>query len=283
MEELIADPDAALAALTELMRRLSDILGFGEAPIFALMAVFTRVGAAVALLPGFGERNLPMRIKLAAAIAFTLVVWPAVAAEAEGVGARIEAADAPPVALAGVLIAEAAAGIVLGLAARLLVMALQLAGAIAAQSTAVAQMAGADVTPDPMPAIGAILVVAGIALALALGLHVKAAVALVASYEVAPLGAPLPAADAAAWAVARADDALGLAVALAAPFAAGSLAYNLALGAMNRAMPQLMVAFVGAPAITAGALLLLWAAAPAMLARWNAALDGALAAPFAAP
>jgi hypothetical protein len=41
-----------------------------------------------------------------------------------------------------------------------------------------------------------------------------------------------------------------------------------------------MVAFVGAPVITAGGLFLLAIASPLMLEMWIAALDGFLSAPF---
>ena len=74
-------------------------------------------------------------------------------------------------------------------------LALQLAGSIAAQSTALAQIFGAGVAPDPMPAIGNILMLAGITLAVASGLHVKAALAMARSYEILPMGLPVPAAD----------------------------------------------------------------------------------------
>lgn len=49
-------------------------------------------------------------------------------------------------------------------------------------------------------------------------------------------------------------------------------AINLALGAINRAMPQLMVAFVGAPLITFGGLALLLVATPVILSVWLDAL-----------
>ena len=159
----------------------------------------------------------------------------------------------------------------LGLAIRLMVIALQLAGSIAAQSTALAQIFGAGATPDPMPAIGNILMLAGITLAVASGLHVKAAVAMARSYEILPMGLPVPAADVAAWGTARVAQAFALGFSLAAPFVIAAFAYNLALGAINRAMPQLMVAFVGAPAITAGGLLILMLAAPVILQFWSGA------------
>ena len=59
---------------------------------------------------------------------------------------------------------------------------------------------------------------------------------------------------------------------LAAPFVTTSLLYNLTLGVINRAMPQLMVAFVGAPVITLGGMVLLLWCAPTMLAVWADAL-----------
>jgi flagellar biosynthetic protein FliR len=159
----------------------------------------------------------------------------------------------------------------------------QLAGSIAAQSTALAQIFGAGATPDPMPAIGNILMLAGVTLAVASGLHVKAAVAMARSYEILPMGLPVPAADIAAWGTARVAQAFALGFSMAAPFVIAAFAYNLALGAINRAMPQLMVAFVGAPAITAGGLLILMLAAPTILTFWSGRLDLVLADPLALP
>lgn len=52
------------------------------------------------------------------------------------------------------------------------------------------------------------------------------------------------------------------------------------LGVINKAMPQLMVAFVGAPLITAGGLFILCLAAPVMLAVWLQAFDQFLFNPF---
>jgi flagellar biosynthetic protein FliR len=59
-----------------------------------------------------------------------------------------------------------------------------------------------------------------------------------------------------------------------------SLLYNVALGVINKAMPQLMVAFVGAPAITWGGLVLLLVATPFILQVWLTAFEGALAHPL---
>ena len=42
--------------------------------------VFARIGAFFAILPAFGERVVPARVRLFAALAMTLIVAPAVAA-----------------------------------------------------------------------------------------------------------------------------------------------------------------------------------------------------------
>ena len=42
----------------------------------AFMLVFARIGAMVMLLPGFGEANIPVRIKLAIALLLTLIILP---------------------------------------------------------------------------------------------------------------------------------------------------------------------------------------------------------------
>ncbi len=115
-----------------------------------------------------------------------------------------------------------------------------------------------------------------------LGLHVRVAQVLILSYDVLPVGQMPDAAALSQWGLARIARAFGLAFTLAAPFVIASLIYNVALGVINRAMPQLMVAFVGAPAITAAGLILLFLTAPILLSTWVQALDAFLNTPFGA-
>lgn len=237
--------------------------------------VFLRVGAAMALLPAFGEMIVPMRIKIAVAFAFTAIVAPAVAPSlplpADGL--------ALPAAL---LFSESLVGLLLGASVRLMIWLLQVAGTIAAQSTSLSQLLGAQGV-DPMPAISQILIVAGLALAAAAGLHVRVAEALILSYDTFPAGTAPLAADVSRWGIARVAETFALAFSFAAPFLIAALIYNVALGVINRAMPQLMVAFVGAPAITAGGLLLMLLVAPLALPLWSEALSARLADPFGMP
>lgn len=236
--------------------------------------VFLRIGAVMAVLPGFGERSVPVRIKLALALAFTAVVAPAVT-----VSVAPLTKDAGSVLTC--LATESMIGLALGLAFRLMVLALELAGAMAAQSASLSQLFGAG--GEPMPSMSHLLVAGGLALAMMAGLHVRLAEVMILSYDALPPGVLPSAAAIRGWGVGHIVRAFALGFSLAAPFVLAALIYNLALGTINRAMPQLMVAFVGAPALTAGALLLLTFAAPAGLVIWTGNLNAFLDDPFGAP
>ena len=226
----------------------------------------------MSLFPGFGERSVPARIKLVVAIAVTVVVAPASAPYHEGL-----IANPPP--LAWLVLSETLVGLVIGIGIRLFLLALQTAGAIAAQSTSLAQILG-DNGITPLPAMGQILVVGALALAMMLGLHVRVAEMLVLTYGLFP-PAQMPEPGAVSlWGVRQVAGAFALAFTLAAPFVITSVLYNLTLGVINRAMPQMMVVFVGAPVITLGGLFLLFLLAPIMLSLWVEALHGFIANPF---
>lgn len=233
-------------------------------------AIFLRVAAVAALMPAFGERSVPTRVKLVLALAFTVIIAPSVST------------SSPPTDVTGLsqlILAEIVSGVALGLGLRLFILALQTAGSIAAQSTSLSQVLGGAAV-DPLPAMGYILVVAGMALAVMSGLHIKAVQLLIMSYDFLPLGRFPEASDISQWGVTQVARAFSLAFTLAAPFVVLSVLYNVALGAINRAMPQLMVAFVGAPLITAGGLALLLIASPYMLLVWVEAMDRFLANPL---
>ncbi len=229
--------------------------------------VFLRVGAMMALVPAFGETVIPLRVRLGITLAFTLVVATALPP------------GAAPVTLPQIG-TEVAVGLVLGIGLRLFVIALQVAGTIAAQSTSLAQFfGGAGV--DPQPAMSQILVMAGLALAVMSGLHVRLAELLILSYDLVPAGRMPDAGLLADWGVAQVTHAFALAFSLSMPFVILSVLYFVALGAINKAMPQLMVALVGVPAITFAGLALLLVCTPLLLPIWHEALSSFLRDPGA--
>jgi flagellar biosynthesis protein FliR len=256
--------------MNALLPAIADLLGLAQDMAETAFLVFLRVGGMMALLPAFGEQAVPQRIKLVLALAFTAVTAPALASDL----ARL---DAPLVKL---MATETIAGLLLGIGLRLFVHALQIAGAIAAQATTLSQFFG-GAGPEPQPAFTNVLVVAGLAAAVATDLHIRVAEMLILSYAPLPAGAWPGSADASAWGLAQVARAFSLGFALAAPFTIASVIYNVALGVINRAMPQLMMSMIGAPALTLGGLALLALSAPMALALWIQTLNAYAANPFA--
>lgn len=255
----------------ELLATLETLAAEAQAALAMGFLVFARIGAFFALLPAFGEQVVPARIRLMLAFSMTVIIAPAVLPD---IAARPQTIGA----VAQFLFVESVIGLALGAGLRLLVSALQMAGTMAAQATSLAQFfGGAGV--DPQPAISQLLVMAGLALIVMAGLPARAAEFLILCYALLPAGQWPDASVLTAWGVARVSHAFTLAFVLAAPFVIGSSIYNLALGAINRAMPQLMVAFIGAPAITLGGLFLLMLAAPIMLVVWHDAFQALLLDP----
>lgn len=254
------------------MNDLLPLLPLSQAAFWTGFVVFVRVSAMMAVLPAFGDQPVPTRVRLVLAIMFTLVVAPAV-------GPTIGPMPDGLLRSAALLGPEALAGLFFGIFLRFFILALQIAGSIAAQSTSLSQIFGGTAGVDPQPAIGHVLVVAGTALAALSGLHVQAAAYMIQSYTLVPYGG-LQSDLVSRVGVSEVTRAFGLGFTLAAPFMIASLIYNVILGVINRAMPQLMVSFVGAPAITAGGLLLLFLTAPVILSVWMAAFSAFMDMPF---
>lgn len=237
-----------------------------------LAAVVTRISVIAFLAPGIGEPMTPIRVRLAAVAAFSMIVAPPLAAAGpiapEGTGA-----------LAALIVTEALIGLVIGFTMRLAVFILQIAGSIAAQHLSMSQLFGPGVGHDQETPLSGILVMAGIAAACASGLHIEIAAMLVRSYSAFPVGVLPTAAEAGDFAARQSGAAIAIAFGLAAPFVILGFVYTVALAAMSRAMPQLAATFVGAPAILFAGLALFAAAASLIILQWTELLAAIVANP----
>ena len=257
------------------MTAAAELLVQTQTALWQATLVFLRVGALMALLPGFSEQVVPVRIRLGLALALTAVTMPALPAFAPDQAWEFSA-------FLLFLMTETIAGLALGISLRLLILGLQTAGTMAAQSSSLSHIAG-GAAAEPLPAIGHILTLGALALAMMMDLHIRTVELLIESYNVLSAGRFPSPSDLTQWGIAGVSRAFSLAFTLAAPFVIVSVIYNVTLGVINRAMPQLMVVFVGAPVITFGGLALLFLLAPTMLIVWHDALLETLAAPFGSP
>ncbi len=136
--------------------------------------VFYRIGAAVSMLPGFGESSLSVRLKLLLGIALTIVITPTL-----GTTARVE----PSIWF---IFSETAIGLMFGIGVRLFVYTLQTAGAIAANTTSLAQLFSQG-QETQLPIISHTLHWAGLALIFHAGVHLTFIGYLIAGMRVGDL------------------------------------------------------------------------------------------------
>lgn len=228
-----------------------------EESLWSSFVVFLRVGAFIAFMPGIGEQSIPIRFRLLFGITISIPILPMVN-------------DIPLPTLYNIFLltlTEPLIGLLLGIGLRLFVLSIQTAGSIAAQSTSLAQLS-AGVFSDPMPAIGQLLTMAAITIFFVLDLHVHAFSLILGSYSFLKIGIFPNANQLIIWGVNQISQCFSLAFQLSAPFMLLSLIYNITLGAINRAMPQLMVVFVGAPFITWSTLFIFMVISVAILSVW---------------
>ena len=217
----------------------------------AFMLTFARVGTLVMLMPGVGEQIVSPRIRLAFALLLSLVLFP--------LTRPLLPAGGRPESVVGLLFGEIAVGLVLGLATRMVVAALQTAGMIVAQQLGLAFA----MTVDPamggqQAAIGNLLTLLGLTLIFVADLHHLALIAIRDSYALLPPTGMPSTGDAAALAIKAVGRGFALAVQIATPFIAFGILFKLGLGVLSRLMPQLQVFFLALPgSILVGMLVLM--------------------------
>src|SRR5947199_2445949 len=216
----------------------------------AFMLVFARIGAMVMLLPGLGESNIPVRIKLAIALVLTLVILPLHRA-----ASQIDLQSLAPLLV--LMVHEIIIGIVLGATARVTLAALQVAGSVIAQQMGLGFVTAVDRTQGQQGLmIGNFLSLLGITLLFATDTHHLVIAALNDSYAIFSPGQMMPSGDVAALATRAFAAAFRIGMQLSAPFLVFGLVFNIGLGVLARLMPQMQVYFVGVPlAIVAGFLI----------------------------
>src|ERR1700692_2968998 len=143
----------------------------------AFMLVFARVGAMVMLLPGLGESNIPVRIKLAIALLLTLIILPL-----HRSAYQIDMGSLTPLLV--LMLYEIIIGIVLGATARVTLAALQVAGSVIAQQLGLGFVTAVDPTQGQQGIlIGNFLTILGVTLLFATDSHHLVIAALNDSYS----------------------------------------------------------------------------------------------------
>ena len=240
------------------------------------MLAFGRVGAMVMLLPGFGEANLPARVRLTIALILTAVLLPL-----HQQAYTVDLNSLAPVIFE--MVEEVVVGLVIGMSARLAISALQIAGSVVAQQLGLGFVTSVDPTQGQQGAlVGNFLTLLGVTLIFATDMHHLVIAAMNDSYAVFKPGELPLAGDVAKHVTQIVAASFRIGVQLAAPFIVFGLLFNLGLGVLSRLMPQMQVFFIGLPLSILLGLLLLVVVLGAMMGTFTDFLQtvlGQLATP----
>lgn len=215
---------------------------FSVQTAFVFFLIFARMGSMIMAMPAFGDGHVPARLRLIFALVLTLVMMPLVR----------DAYGPIPTAIGALLVmmlSEIIIGVFLGLSARMLTAAIQVAGTAIAFQSGLAFAQNVDPTQGTQGVIiGTFLALLATTLIFSLDLHYLLLAAVRDSYDLFRPGEVLPFGDFGQLAVHIVSGTFRVGVQLAAPFLVFGLVFYMGLGVLSRLMPQLQVFFLAMPA-----------------------------------
>lgn len=231
-----------------------------EAIVLAAFVAFCRVGGCFLLMPGLASVRVPVQIRLFVAIAATgallVHLWDQI----------LPLIDRRPQILAPMIVSELMIGALIGLMARLYMMALQFIGAGVAMLIGYGGMAGPGIEEaEPQAALASIISFSALLLLFVFDFHHGIVRALVASYSVAPLNVFFNPQAALVDIADTLSEAFFMVLRLGSPFVAYAILVNLTIGFVNKLVPQIPVYFISLPFVIAGGLIIFYFAIGTLL------------------
>ncbi|MCH2037436.1 MAG: flagellar biosynthetic protein FliR [Rickettsiales bacterium] len=212
------------------------------AAVYSYMLIFTRVGACIMVMPGVGERYVPVRIRLLIALVITVIVQPLAAPYLP------EAIPTAPLGLFLIVLNEVVVGVFFGLVARLLISTSHMAGMIIGyQSGLAAAMMFDPNTGAQGSTIGAFLTLISTVLFLLTDLHHLLLIAVVDSYSLFIPANDIMSDDMAHFITHVISESFLIAMKISAPYIVIGLLLYLGAGIMSRLMPNMQIFFVLMP------------------------------------
>ncbi|MEZ5866626.1 MAG: flagellar biosynthetic protein FliR [Geminicoccaceae bacterium] len=215
-----------------------DLLLAREITVIGL--VFCRVGAALMVLPAFGEPYVVSRVRLGMALAIALLV-----------GLPMSARLVPPTDVAGLtllVVAEVLTGLLIGAIIRLVMFAVHFGGSLVAMQSGLATAAFFDPQEATQGTVtGNLLAILALVVIVVSDAHLLVLRALTTSFSVVETTASLDLAGLVEVLVRLGGEAIETGLRMAAPIVLFSLLLYLLLGVLNRLMPSFQVLFVAMP------------------------------------
>lgn len=231
-----------------------------EGAVIAAFLAFCRIGACFLIMPGMSSVRVPMQIRLFVALAATggllVLLWDQI----------YPFADRRPGVLVPRIASELLIGVLIGLLARLYILALHFIGAAIAMLIGYSGTSGPAIEDgEPQAALGTIISFSALLLLFVFDFHHEIIRALVASYQVAPLDVMFNPQSALVDVTDTLSESFLVVLRLGSPFVAYSLLVNLTIGFVNKLVPQIPVYFISLPFVIAAGLIIFYFAIGTML------------------
>jgi flagellar biosynthesis protein FliR len=242
--------------------------------VFAFLFVFARLGSVLMLLPGFGETYVSARLRMMLALSLSFLLM----------GPMLPVIPALPPDLSGLMRVfgyEIVIGLFFGSLIRLFMSVLETIGFVIALQTGLSNavvLNPALATQSPLPS--AFLSVVGVTLVFTTGLDHFLLRSLMATYDLFPPGGVLQPGDMAKSYTQAFSRSFLVGIELASPFMVIGLLMYVALGIMQRLMPQVQLFLVALPIQIWGGLVLLAVTISTMMTLWLRYFDQSVGAIF---
>jgi len=230
--------------------------------VFGFLFIFMRLGAVLMLMPGFGETYVSPRIRLLLALSISFLL----------LGPMLPSIPAAPADISGlvrILGYELVVGLFFGSLLRLIMSSLETVGFIVALQTGLSNaviLNPALATQSPLPS--AFMSIVGVTLVFVTGLDHYLLRSMLATYDVFPPGGVLMPSDMAQSFTQAVSKSFLVGIELAAPFIVVGLLMFIALGVMQRLLPQVQLFLVMLPVQIWGGLLLIAITISAIMSLW---------------
>lgn len=214
---------------------------YDPASVLSLLLTIMRVSIVMFMLPVFSTNNIPVQVKAAVTIVFSLGVWPHLTLHAAAMPAH-------PFDVALMLLGEVVLGLVLGMAVNFLFMGIQAGGELLGFQMGFTMINFADpLTGNQTGATAFFLWMVSLLVFLSLDGHLYMIKAFAASFDLVPPGGLFLGPVVLRQVLHMAGQMFVLALQIAAPVMVALFLVEVALGLMARTSPQIPIMEFGFP------------------------------------
>ena len=237
--------------------------------VLAFAVLFCRIGACLMLAPGVSMAQIPVQVRLFVAVAITFSLTPALLGVVDS-----NKLDDGAAVLARMLLTEIVVGGLIGLLARLFLLALQALFAGVATMLGFANPFGVQVEANEvLPPMATFITLAATALIFITDMHWEILRGLVASYSVIPLGRGVKIDFALRQVTDTFRQSFWLSLRIASPFFLYVASVNLAIALVSRLTPRISIFYISSPFVLMGGMFLLYLTVASSLSAFDAGVE----------